>query len=104
MLGATSDRLSRTPPALSTSIPAATTSWRSGGTDLKCATAPVGSSFAHDPSSMAERVGDMVRLTLDAHGTDDGPVADLSVDHVRRLVAGAHQDMQDRLQPCRNPG
>ncbi|MFD8685877.1 hypothetical protein [Streptomyces sp. NPDC059651] len=53
---------------------------------------------------MAERVGDMVRLTLDAHGTDDGPVADLSVDHVRRLVAGAHQDMQDPLQPCRNPG
>ncbi|MGW2062221.1 hypothetical protein ACWCO9_16400 [Streptomyces sp. NPDC001937] len=53
--------------------------------------------FGHDPFSMAERVGDIVRLTLDAHGTDGSPVIELSVDQVRRLVAGAQQDLQDFL-------
>lgn len=33
--------------------------------------------FGHDPSSVAEPVGDIVRLTLDAHGTDDSPVIEL---------------------------
>ncbi|MEU9415843.1 hypothetical protein [Streptomyces sp. NPDC048272] len=55
------------------------------------------SSFGHDPYSVAERVGDIVRLTLDAHGADAGPVIELSVEHVRRLVAGAQQDLQDFL-------
>ncbi|MFI9742668.1 hypothetical protein [Streptomyces sp. NPDC052494] len=54
-------------------------------------------SFGHDPSSMAERVGDTVRLTLDVDGTDGSPVIELPVDEVRRLVAGAHQDVQDFL-------
>ncbi|MEW2066494.1 hypothetical protein [Streptomyces sp. NPDC007346] len=54
-------------------------------------------SFGHDPSSAAERVDDIVRLTLDAHGTDGSPVTELSVDQVRRLVAGAQQDVQDFL-------
>ncbi|WP_405670179.1 hypothetical protein OG612_39540 [Streptomyces sp. NBC_01527] len=53
--------------------------------------------FGHDPFSVAERVGDIVRLTLDAHGTDGSPVIELSVDQVRRLVAGAQQDLQDFL-------
>ncbi|MDT0464450.1 hypothetical protein [Streptomyces gibsoniae] len=53
--------------------------------------------FGHDPSSVAERVGDIVRLTLDAHGADGSPVIELSVDQVRRLVAGAQQDLQDFL-------
>lgn len=53
--------------------------------------------FGHDPSSVAERVGDSVRLTLDAHGTDGSPVIELPVDQVRRLVAGAQQDLQDFL-------
>lgn len=53
--------------------------------------------FGHDPSSMAERVNDVVRLTLDAHGADGSPVIELSVDQVRRLVAGAQQDLQDFL-------
>ncbi|WP_327687000.1 hypothetical protein [Streptomyces sp. NBC_00467] len=53
--------------------------------------------FGHDPSSMAERVGDIVRLTLDAYGTDGTPVIELSPDHVRRLVTGAQQDLQDFL-------
>ncbi|MGA4800488.1 hypothetical protein [Streptomyces lavendulocolor] len=53
--------------------------------------------FGHDPFSVAERVNHMVRLTLDAHGTDGSPVIDLSVDQVRRLVAGAQQDLQDFL-------
>lgn len=55
------------------------------------------SSFGHDPSSVAERVGDIVRPTLDAHGTDGSPVIELSVDQVRRLVSGAQQDLQDFL-------
>ncbi|MFV5997458.1 hypothetical protein ACNPQM_34990 [Streptomyces sp. NPDC056231] len=53
--------------------------------------------FGHDPSSVAERVGDIVRLKLDAHGTDGSPVIELSVDQVRRLVAGAQQDLRDFL-------
>ncbi|UUU44902.1 hypothetical protein JIW86_38570 [Streptomyces sp. NBC_00162] len=53
--------------------------------------------FGHDPSSMAERVGDIVRLTFDAHGTDGSPVIELPVDQVRTLVAGAQQDLQDFL-------
>ncbi|MEU1370564.1 hypothetical protein ABZ454_31100 [Streptomyces sp. NPDC005803] len=51
--------------------------------------------FGHDPSSVAERLGDIVRLTLDAHGTD--PVIELSVDQIRTLVTGAQQDLQDFL-------
>ncbi|MEJ8639749.1 hypothetical protein [Streptomyces sp. MS2.AVA.5] len=53
--------------------------------------------FGHDPSSVAERVGDIVRLTLDAHATDGSPVIELSVDQVRTLVTGAQQDSQDFL-------
>ncbi|MFF8264228.1 hypothetical protein [Streptomyces virginiae] len=53
--------------------------------------------FGHDPSSVAERVGDIVRLTLDAHVTAGSPVIELSVDQVRRLVAGAQQDLQNFL-------
>ncbi|WP_311203409.1 hypothetical protein [Streptomyces noursei] len=53
--------------------------------------------FGHDPSSAAERVGDTVRLTLDAHGTDGRPVIELPVDQVRRLVVGAQQDLQGFL-------
>ncbi|MFF1560903.1 hypothetical protein [Streptomyces sp. NPDC058279] len=54
-------------------------------------------SFGHDPSSVAERVGDTVRLMLDAYGTDGSPVIELSVDRVRTLVTGAQQDLQDFL-------
>ncbi|MEU0274998.1 hypothetical protein [Streptomyces sp. NPDC006307] len=54
--------------------------------------------FGHDPSSVAERVGDIVRLTLDAHGTDGSPVIELSVDQIRKLVTGAQQDLQDFLR------
>ncbi|MEV7346635.1 hypothetical protein [Streptomyces sp. NPDC093544] len=53
--------------------------------------------FGHDPSSVAERLGDIVRLTLDAHGTDGSPVIELSVDQIRVLVADAQQDLQDFL-------
>ncbi|WP_327436646.1 hypothetical protein OG279_38345 (plasmid) [Streptomyces sp. NBC_01201] len=53
--------------------------------------------FGHDPSSMAERLGDIVRLTLDAHETDNSPVIELSVDQIRTLVTGAQQDLQDFL-------
>ncbi|MFD7418120.1 hypothetical protein, partial [Kitasatospora purpeofusca] len=53
--------------------------------------------FGHDPSSTAERVGDTVRLTHDAHGTDGSPVTGLPADPVRRRVADAQQDLQDFL-------
>ncbi|MFJ6793952.1 hypothetical protein [Streptomyces sp. NPDC091268] len=55
------------------------------------------SSFGHDPSSVAERIGDIVRLTFDAYGTDDSPVIELPVDQARRLVMGAQQDVRDFL-------
>ncbi|WP_079195122.1 hypothetical protein [Streptomyces sp. CB02400] len=53
--------------------------------------------FGHDPSSMAERVGDSVRLTLDAYGEEDSPVIELPVGQVRTLVTGAQRDLQDFL-------
>ncbi|MFE7764706.1 hypothetical protein [Streptomyces sp. NPDC057438] len=53
--------------------------------------------FGHDPSSMGERVGDIVRLTLDADGGNDSPVIELPVDQVRTLVTGAQRDLQDFL-------
>ncbi|WUH78940.1 hypothetical protein OG389_29660 [Streptomyces sp. NBC_00435] len=53
--------------------------------------------FGHDPSSVAERVNDVVRFTLDAHGVDGSPVIELPVEQVRRLVANAQQDLQNFL-------
>jgi len=53
--------------------------------------------FGHDPSSVAERVGDIVRLTLDADAKDGSPVIELPVDQVRALVAGAEADLRDFL-------
>ncbi|WP_424886753.1 hypothetical protein [Streptomyces sp. XH2] len=53
--------------------------------------------FGHDPSSAAERVGDTVRLTLDAHAKDISPVIELPVDQVRALVTGAQADLRDFL-------
>lgn len=53
--------------------------------------------FGHDPSSVAERVNNVVRFTLDAHGVDGSPVTELPVELVRRLVANAQQDLEDFL-------
>ncbi|WP_307626946.1 hypothetical protein [Streptomyces turgidiscabies] len=53
--------------------------------------------FGHDPSSVAERVGATVRLTLDAYGEENSPVIELPVDQVRTLVTGAQRDLQDLL-------
>ncbi|MFE2102531.1 hypothetical protein [Streptomyces sp. NPDC059468] len=53
--------------------------------------------FGHDPSSVAERVGDTVRLTLDAHAKNGSPVIELPVDQVRTLVTGAQQDLRNFL-------
>ncbi|MFF5787890.1 hypothetical protein ACFY8P_23345 [Streptomyces sp. NPDC012693] len=53
--------------------------------------------FGHDPSSAAERVGDSVRLTLDAYANGNSPGIELPVDQVRALVAGAQQDLRDFL-------
>ncbi|MFJ7628478.1 hypothetical protein ACIQZN_18495 [Streptomyces sp. NPDC097595] len=53
--------------------------------------------FGHDPSSAAERVGAVVRLTFDADAPDGSPVIELPVDQVRGLVAGAQRDVRDFL-------
>ncbi|MFJ9469046.1 hypothetical protein [Streptomyces caniferus] len=52
------------------------------------------SSFGHDPSSAAERVGDTVRLTLDADAKDGSPVIELPMEQVRALVTGAEADLR----------
>lgn len=53
-------------------------------------------SFGHDPSPLAERHGDAVRLTVDAD-RDDGPVIELAVGELRRLLTGAERDLTEFL-------
>ncbi|MFG2302709.1 hypothetical protein [Actinacidiphila glaucinigra] len=48
--------------------------------------------LGHDPSPLAERHGDAVRLTVDA-GRDDSPAFEVAVDVLRRGVAGAERDL-----------
>lgn len=48
-------------------------------------------SFGHDPSPLAERLGDTVRLTVDAD-RDDSPAIELPAAEPRRLLAGAERD------------
>ncbi|MFD8996432.1 hypothetical protein [Streptomyces abikoensis] len=54
-------------------------------------------SFGHDPSPLAERLGDTVRLTVDAE-QDDSPVIELPVSELRGLLAAAERDLVDFLQ------
>lgn len=54
-------------------------------------------SFGHDPSSLVERQGEIVRLTLDAEH-DDSAVIELPVTDLRRLLAGAESDLNAFLQ------
>ncbi|MER6624197.1 hypothetical protein [Streptomyces sp. NPDC000931] len=49
-------------------------------------------SFGHDPSPLAERHGDDVRLTVDAD-RDDSPVIELAAGELRRLLTGAERDL-----------
>ncbi|MFJ6944841.1 hypothetical protein ACISU4_09345 [Streptomyces wuyuanensis] len=53
-------------------------------------------SFGHDPSPLAERVGETVRLTVDAE-RDDSSVIELPATKLRRLLAGAERDLADFL-------
>jgi hypothetical protein len=53
--------------------------------------------FGHDPSPTAERVGDAVRLTVDAE-QDDSPVIEVPVAELRLLLAGVERDLADFLQ------
>ncbi|WP_017596074.1 hypothetical protein [Nocardiopsis potens] len=48
--------------------------------------------FGHDPSPLAERVGETARLTADAD-QEGGPVIELPVTELRRLLAGAERDL-----------
>ncbi|MFM9370573.1 hypothetical protein [Streptomyces sp. Da 82-17] len=59
--------------------------WR---TMLDCGSA----GFGHDPSPLAERLGDTVRLTVDAEA-DDSPRIELPVTQLRELLAGAESDL-----------
>ncbi|KOX27693.1 MULTISPECIES: hypothetical protein [unclassified Streptomyces] len=56
-------------------------------------------SFGHDPSPVAERIGDRVRLTADAD-REDGPVIDLPLTDLRRLLATAEHDLRAFLHPA----
>ncbi|MEV0300786.1 hypothetical protein [Streptomyces prasinus] len=53
-------------------------------------------SFGHDPSPLAERHGDAVRLTVDAD-RDDSPVIELAAGELRRLLTGAERDLTEFL-------
>ncbi|GAA3776720.1 hypothetical protein ACFS5L_34575 [Streptomyces phyllanthi] len=56
-------------------------------------------SFGHDPSPLAERRGDTVRLTVDAD-RDGSPGIELPADELRRLLAGAERDLTGFLRPA----
>jgi hypothetical protein len=49
-------------------------------------------SFGHGPSPLAERLGDVVRLTVDSE-QDDSPVIEVPVTELRRLLADAERDL-----------
>ncbi|MFJ7779720.1 hypothetical protein [Streptomyces yangpuensis] len=51
-------------------------------------------SFGHDPSPLAERLGERVRLTVDAD-QDDSPVIELPVTELRLLLSRAERDLAD---------
>lgn len=53
-------------------------------------------SFGHDPSPLAERHGDAVRLTVDAD-RDDSPVIKLPAGELRHLLTGAERDLTEFL-------
>ncbi|CAL9619270.1 hypothetical protein SUDANB99_05781 [Streptomyces sp. enrichment culture] len=55
-----------------------------------------GVSFGHDPDAYAERHGDTVRLTPDT-SRNGGPVIEVPVPVLRRLLAGAERDLADFL-------
>ncbi|MER7848134.1 hypothetical protein ABTZ03_29800 [Kitasatospora sp. NPDC096077] len=51
--------------------------------------------YGHEPeSALAERLGDVVRLTVDAE-RGDSPVIELPVTELRRLLAGAERELVD---------
>ncbi|MQS11569.1 hypothetical protein F7Q99_04525 [Streptomyces kaniharaensis] len=58
--------------------------------------------FGHGPSPLVERLGDVVRLTVDTDADTDteggSPVIELPVDELRRLIAGAEQDLRGFLR------
>ncbi|MEU3355167.1 hypothetical protein [Streptomyces sp. NPDC037389] len=53
-------------------------------------------SFGHDPSPLAERLGDTARLTVDAE-QDNSPVITLPLPELRRLLGAVERDLADFL-------
>ncbi|WP_108989065.1 hypothetical protein [Streptomyces coelicoflavus] len=53
-------------------------------------------SFGHDPSPLAERHGDVARLTVDAD-RDDSPMIELAAGELRCLLSGAECDLAEFL-------
>ncbi|MEE1782477.1 hypothetical protein PUR71_06010 [Streptomyces sp. SP17BM10] len=51
--------------------------------------------FGHGPTPLAQRRGDVVRLTVDMDLKQDSPVIEVPVDELRALVARAEQDLRD---------
>ncbi|WP_225447299.1 hypothetical protein [Streptacidiphilus sp. PB12-B1b] len=58
-------------------------------------------SFGHDPDALAERLGDTVRLTVNAEQSDS-PVIELTVTELRHLLGGAEQDLNSFLALAAN--
>ncbi|MFE0627936.1 hypothetical protein ACFW3D_13325 [Streptomyces sp. NPDC058864] len=53
--------------------------------------------LGHDPSPLAERHGDVVRLTVDA-GRDDSPAFDVAADVLRDGITGDERDLAEFLR------
>lgn len=53
--------------------------------------------LGHDPSPLAERRGDVIRLTVDAT-RDDGRVFDVAADALRDGITGAERDLAEFLR------
>ncbi|MFE2411524.1 hypothetical protein ACFXDE_24560 [Kitasatospora sp. NPDC059408] len=51
--------------------------------------------FGHGPTPLAQRLGDVVRLTVDTGLKQDSPVIEVPVDELRALVVRAEQDLRD---------
>lgn len=51
--------------------------------------------FGHDPAPLAQRLGDVVRLTVDVGLKRESPVIEVRVDELRTLVARAERDLRD---------
>ncbi|MFE2089393.1 hypothetical protein [Streptomyces sp. NPDC059460] len=78
-------------------VPARLLQWAGGRRDWSEVVDGSGqASFGHAPDAFAERVGDIVRLTVDAEQSGS-PVIELSVTELRHLLDSAERDLTNFL-------